>query len=162
MDPLTQLGLLATIAATYSGFIAVFIVLARDGRFEFADAHFVQAMVLGTIGVIVMALTPPVLALMMPTERMWLSVTVLAIIGGVPSVVYQAVQQSRLSKTEEPRRSPWAGTFPAGRWASWRLRPSSRRFSWPTSGPGLYVAGVTLMLAVSIWCFIAVVFRRFF
>jgi hypothetical protein len=28
--------------------------------------------------------------------------------------------------------------------------------------PGLYVAGVTLMLAVSIWCFIAVVFRRFF
>jgi hypothetical protein len=27
---------------------------------------------------------------------------------------------------------------------------------------GLYVAGVTLMLAVSVWCFIAVVFRRFF
>ena len=29
MDPLTQLGLLATIAATYSGFIAVFIAFTK-------------------------------------------------------------------------------------------------------------------------------------
>ncbi len=31
MDPLTQLGLLATIAATYSGFIAVFIAFTQGG-----------------------------------------------------------------------------------------------------------------------------------
>lgn len=161
MDPLTQLGLLATIAATYSGFIAVFIVLARDGRFESADAHFVQAMVLGTIGVIVMALTPPVLALMMPTERMWLSVTVLAIIGGAPSVVYQAVQQSRLSKTETAK-IPMGWHVPGWALGFLALAAFVAAVFVADIRPGLYVAGVTLMLAVSIWCFIAVVFRRFF
>src|SRR5215813_13337298 len=103
MDPLTQLGLLATIAATYSGFIAVFLAFTKDGRFEKADGHFVQAMVLGTIGVIVMGLTPPVLSMMMPMPQMWEVISIVAIVGGVPSMIYQAWQQSRLSKEETSR-----------------------------------------------------------
>ncbi len=161
MDPLTQLGLLATIAATYSGFIAVFIAFTKDGRFESADAHFVQAMVLGTIGVIVMALTPPVLMLMMPADQMWFVVSVFAIVGGVPSMLYQAWQQSRLSKIETSKvpvgwHAPgWALGFIA-------LAAFAAGLVYPDIRSGFYVAGVTLMLTVSIWCFIAVVFRRFF
>jgi hypothetical protein len=161
MDPLTQLGLLATIAATYSGFIAVFIVLAKDGRFETADAHFVQAMVLGTIGVIVMALAPPVLVLMMPADRMWLAMTIFAILGGVPTMIYQAIQQSRLSKAEAVK-VPLGWHIPG--WALGFLALAAFAAALLVEGnrPGLYVAGVTLMLSVSIWCFIAVVFRKFF
>jgi hypothetical protein len=161
MDPFAQLGLLATIAATYSGFIAVFIAFTKDGRFEAADAHFVQAMVLGTIGVMIMALAPPVLALMMPQERMWFVITIFGIIGGVPSVAYQAWHQNRLQKADAANIPPgwhipgWALGFLA-------LAAFIAALIFADIRQGLYVAGVTLMLTVSIWCFIAVVFRRFF
>lgn len=160
MDPFAQLGLLATIAATYSGFIAVFIAFTKDGRFESADGHFVQAMVLGTIGVIVMSLTPPVLSLMMPPDQVWLVVTVFAIVGGVPSAAYQGWQQSRL--TAEEKKIPLAWHTPG--WALGFLAVAAfvAALIYPGIRAGLYVAGVTLMLSVAIWCFIAVVFRRFF
>lgn len=161
MDPFTQLGLLATIAATYSGFIAVFIAFTKDGRFEIADAHFVQAMVLGTIGVMVMALAPPVLVLMMPEPRMWFVMSVFGIGGGVPSMIYQAVQQSRLSK-EETAKVPMVWHAPGWAFGFLALVAFVAALLYPSIRPGLYVAGVTLMLIVSIWCFIAVTFRRFF
>ena len=161
MDPLSQLGLLATIAATYSGFIAVFIAFTKDGRFESADGHFVQAMVLGTIGVIVTSLTPPVLVLMMPAERMWLVVTVFAIAGGIPSMLYQGWQQSRLSK-EETSKVPMGWHAPGWALGFLALAAFVGALVNPGIRSGLYVAGVTLMLTTSIWCFIAVVFRRFF
>jgi hypothetical protein len=161
MDPLTQLGLLATIAATYSGFIAVFIAFTKDGRFEASDGHFVQAMVLGTIGVMVMALAPPVVSMMMPAPRMWLIMSIVAIAGGVFSILYQAMQQSKLSKTDVSKVSigwhvpGWALGFLA-------LAAFIAALIFSDIRPALFVAGVTLMLSVSIWCFIAVVFRRFF
>jgi hypothetical protein len=161
MDPLTQLGLLATIAATYSGFIAVFIAFTKDGRFESADGHFVQAMVLGTIGVMVMALTPPVLSMMMPLERMWFVMAIFAIVGGVPSMIYQGMQQSRLSKVEASK-VPMGWHVPGWALGFLALAAFGAALVLPEMRPGLYVAGVTLMLTVSIWCFIAVVFRRFF
>jgi len=161
MDPLTQLGLLATIAATYSGFIAVFLAFTKEGRFELADGHFVQAMVLGTIGVIVMSLTPPVLSMMMAMPDMWQVVTVFAVVGGGPSVIYQAWQQSRLSK-EESAKIPMGWHAPGWGLGFLALAAFIAAMFYPNIRPGLYVAGVTLMLATSIWCFIAVVFRRFF
>lgn len=161
MDPLTQLGTLATIAATYSGFIAVFIAFTREGRFEKADGHFVQAMVLGTIGVIVMSLTPPVLALLMPPEQMWLVVTLIAIAGGVPSMLYQAWHQSRLSKAEAGQ-IPLVWHAPGWLLGFLALAAFAAGVAYPGVRAGFYVAGVSLMLATSIWCFIAVVFRRFF
>ena len=160
MEPLTQLGLLATIGATYSGFIAVFIAFTKDGRFEVSDAHFVQAMVLGTIGVMVMALTPPVLSMMMPADRMWFTVTVFAIVGGVPSMLYQAWQQTKLTKEEAKVPVGWHA--PGWALGFMALAAFVAAYLYPDIRAGLYVAGVTLMLTVSIWCFIAVVFRRFF
>lgn len=161
MDPLTQLGLLATIAATYSGFIAVFIAFTKDGRFEASDAHFVQAMVLGTIGVMIMALTPPVLSMMMPMEQMWFAVTIFAMVGGIPSMLYQAWQQTRLTKEDE-KKVPDGWHAPGWALGFLALAAFVAAFFYPNIRSGLYVAGVTLMLTVSIWCFIAVVFRRFF
>ena len=161
MDPLTQLGLLATIAATYSGFIAVFIAFTKDGRFEATDGHFVQAMVLGTIGVMVMALAPPVLSMMMPPERMWFVMAIFAIGGGVPSMIYQGMQQSRLSK-QDALKVPTGWHIPGWALGFLALAAFGAALVLPDIRPGLYVAGVTLMLTVSIWCFIAVVFRRFF
>ncbi len=161
MDPLTQLGLLATIAATYSGFIAVFIAFTKDGRFEVTDAHFVQAMVLGTIGVIVMSLAPPVLVLLMPAERMWFAVTAFAIAGGVPSMIYQAWQQTTMPE-DERRKIPGGWHLPGWGLGVAALAAFIAGLMYPHFRPGLYVAGVTFMLATAIWCFIAVVFRRFF
>lgn len=161
MDPLTQLGLLATIAATYSGFIAVFIAFTKDGRFEASDGHFVQAMVLGTIGVMVMALAPPVLSMMMPRDQMWFVMAIFAIIGGVPSMIYQGVQQSRLSKGDVSK-VPLGWHVPGWALGFLALTAFGASLFAPDIRPGFYVAGVTLMLTVSIWCFIAVVFRRFF
>lgn len=161
MDALGQLGLLASIAATYSGFIAVFIAFTRDGRFEKADGHFVQAMVLGTIGVIVMALAPPVLSLMMPLESVWQVMSVVAIAGGAPSMAYQAWHQASLSK-EEAARIPVGWHAPGWGLGLLAIAAFAGALAWPHLRAGLYVAGVTLMLATSIWCFVAVVFRRFF
>jgi hypothetical protein len=161
MDPLAQLGLLATIAATYSGFIAVFIAFTKDGRFEATDGHFVQAMVLGTIGVMVMALAPPALSMLMPLDRMWFAMAIFAIIGGVPSMIYQGMQQSRLSKSDTSK-VPLGWHVPGWALGFLALATFGASLFAPEVRPGLYVAGVTLMLTVSIWCFIAVVFRRFF
>jgi hypothetical protein len=161
MDPLAQLGLLATIAATYSGFIAVFIAFTKEGRFETADAHFIQAMVLGTIGVIVMGLVPPVMAMMMPVHDMWIVMTAFALTGAIPSMVYQAWHQSRLSK-EEVSRIPVGWHAPGWALGFLAVAAFGAGLAREELRPGLYVAGVTLMLAVSVWCFIAVVFRRFF
>jgi hypothetical protein len=161
MDPLTQLGLLATIAATYSGFIAVFIAFTKEGRFESADAHFVQAMVLGTIGVIVMSLTPPVLALLMPLPRMWFVMTVFAIVGGVPSMIYQAWQQLTMPE-EERKKVPGGWHLPGWGLGVAALAAFVAGLIHPEFRPGMYVAGVSFMLATAIWCFIAIVFRKFF
>ncbi len=54
-----QLQLLAEIAATYTGFIAVFIVFTkRDGKFSPTDQHFVQAMIISCMVSMVAALVP--------------------------------------------------------------------------------------------------------
>jgi hypothetical protein len=161
MDALSQLGLLASIAATYSGFIAVFTVLARDGKFEKADGHFVQAMVLGTIGVITMALMPPILALMMPRAQVWWVATLVGIIGGVPSLAYQIWQQVTMPE-DEKRKIPAGWHIPGWGLGLLALVAFFAAAAYPELREGLYVAAVTLMLATAIWCFIAIVFRKFF
>jgi hypothetical protein len=161
MDAQQQLGLLASIAATYSGFIAVFIAfIGKDGRFAISDGHFVQAMVLSTIGVIVLALTPPALALIAP-QQTWLYVTLFAIIAGIPSALFQAWQQVREA------RDPSQKIAPVWHVPSWVLGIAS--FACYIAGmmneaarAGYYVAGVSMILGIAIWSFIAIVFRKFF
>jgi hypothetical protein len=162
MDALTQLGLLASIAATYSGFIAVFIAfIGKDGRFAVSDGHFVQAMVLSTIGVVVLALSPPALSLILPVDQMWLDVTLFAIIAGLPSTLFQAWQQ--VKEARDPTQKIAAFWHVPG----WVLGLGSfacfvAGLMQPELRAGFYVAGVTLVLGIAIWCFIAIVFRKFF
>lgn len=162
MGALEQLVGIAQIAATYSGFIAIFIAfVGKDGRFASSDGHFVQAMVLSTIGVIVLALAPPALSLVLPEASMWFDMTLFAVIGGLPSVAFQAWQQVREARDKTQRiAATWhvpGWLFGIGAFACFfagLIRPEMRA--------GFYVSGVTLTLAVSIWCFIAIVFRKFF
>ena len=50
MNELELLGLIAEIAATLLGFIAVFLALSNEeGRFSAADRHFIQAIVLCSV-----------------------------------------------------------------------------------------------------------------
>jgi hypothetical protein len=108
-----------------------------------------------------MALTPPVLSMMMPLDQMWFVMAIFAIAGGVPSMIYQGAQQSRLSK-DDAAKVPLGWHAPGWALGFLALAAFGAALVVPGVRPGLYVAGVTLMLTVSIWCFIAVVFRRFF
>ena len=162
MDAQGQLGLLATIAATYSGFIAVFIAfVGKDGRFLSSDGHFVQAMVLSTMGVVVLSLAPPVLFLLEKPETVWWQVTLFAVVVGAPAGVFQTWQQVKEARDKTQRIAPFwhvpGWLLGLGSFASFvaaLMQPELR--------PGFYVAGVTMALGVAIWCFIAVTFRRFF
>jgi hypothetical protein len=162
MGAMEQLQGLAQIAATYSGFIAVFIAFVnKDGRFSADDAHFVQAMVLGTIGTIILALAPPVLGLMMPRQQVWFSVTVFAVVGGVPAALYQAWTQRRIDKADV-RQVHVAWHVPGWALGFCALACFVVALLKPELREGMYVAGVTLSLTISIWCFIAITFRKFF
>lgn len=162
MDAQQQLGLLASIAATYSGFIAVFLAfIGKDGRFAVSDGHFVQAMVLSTIGVVVLALTPPALSLIVSPAETWRGVTLFAIIAGLPSTLFQAWQQVREARDPSQRIAAFWHV------PGWVLGVAS--FACFIAGlmneavrAGYYVAGVSLILGVAIWSFIAIVFRKFF
>ena len=162
MGAMEQLQGLAQIAATYSGFIAVFIAFVnKDGRFSADDAHFVQAMVLGTIGTIVLSLAPPVLGLMMAHEQVWFVVTSGAVIAGIPSAIYQAWVQSR-PMPDDAAKIPVGWHVPGWGLGFCALACFIAALLFPTVREGLYVAGATLSLTISIWCFIAITFRKFF
>ena len=162
MGAMEQLQGVAQIAATYSGFIAVFIAFVnKDGRFSADDAHFVQAMVLGTIGTIILALSPPVLGLMMARERVWFVVTSAAVIAGIPTTIYQAWLQSRPLPENTPQ-IPIGWHVPGWALGFCALACFFAALLMPAIREGLYVAGVTISLTISIWCFIAITFRKFF
>jgi ABC-type dipeptide/oligopeptide/nickel transport system permease component len=162
MDPLDQLGTIAEIAATYSGFIAVFIAfVGRDGRFAAADAHFVQAMVLATLFTLVCALAPRVLSLFIPSARLWLASSIVAFVISAPIGVYQAWAQMRMPDHESQKISMvwhvpgWALAAASG--VSFILALTG----W-ISAQGFYLAGTTFSLGIAVWCFVAIVFRKFF
>jgi len=162
MDAQQQLGLLASIAATYSGFIAVFIAfIGKDGRFAVSDGHFVQAMVLSTIGVVMLALAPPALALIVSREQTWLDVTLFAVIAGLPSTAFQVWQQIREARDHSQKIAAfwhvpgWVlGLAAFACFVAGLMNESVRS--------GYYVAGVSMILGIAIWSFIAIVFRKFF
>jgi hypothetical protein len=162
MHAIEQLGVNAEISTVFAGFIAIFIAFAgRDGRFAAADAHFVQAMVLANMYTIAFGLLVPVLSLLMLEERAWFVASLAAVLVAVPIGAYQTWIQFKMPRDESQKISLW---WHAPGWA----------LAWATAlcylaalfelGPtaGYYVAGNTLSLAIAIWCFVAIVFRKFF
>jgi hypothetical protein len=162
MHALDQLGLIAQIATTYSGFVAIFIAfVGRDGRFAAADAHFVQAMVFATAYTLVFALAPPVLSQLMADADVWHTSSLLAVLISLPIGAFQVWMQFKMPGEESQKISPWwhvPGWALAGATALVYL---TAFLGW---GPpaGLYVGANTLSLAIAVWCFIAIVFRKFF
>jgi len=158
----SQLTTLAEISATLLGFIAVFLVLSRsDGRFEEADRHFIMGLVLGSVTIVILALTPQILRLYEIGQDIWFVATLIAVAIGSFSGIYQARVQWKMSR-EEAMKIHWGWHFGA-----WGLAVACSLF-FAAGLVGLldlkaaYVTAVSLMLAVTLWCFVGVVFRRFF
>jgi hypothetical protein len=162
MDPFIQLGLVAEIAATYLGFIAVFIVFSRnDGRFAESDKHFIQGIVISSTSAIVFALLPRVLIQFFDAARVWDISVITALILGTIVTLYQAWSQFVMS-AEESKKVHWSWHVPAWAFAALSFVLILAALLGMIPKIGAYTAATTSLLAVAIWCFIAIVFRKFF
>ncbi|MFO1186270.1 MAG: hypothetical protein U1E87_01705 [Alphaproteobacteria bacterium] len=162
MHAVEQLNVNAEISAVFAGFIAVFVAfVGRDGRFAKADGHFVQAMVLANMYTIALALLVPVLGLIIAEEQAWYWSSLAAVAIAAPIGAYQTIMQFKMPDDESQKISIlWHLPGWALAWAT-ALAYLAALLAWgPT--PGFYVAGNTLSLAIAIWCFVAIVFRKFF
>ena len=162
MDAFDQLNLVAEIAAALIGFIAVFLALSKsDGRFSESDRHFIQALVITSALAIVFALVPRSISLFNDNGSIWRTASIVAVILGSMAMFSQARQQLRMSRGEATKIH-WSWHFVA-----WALGASTGilfvlALLDNTRTIAYYVSGVSLMVPLSLWVFVGVVFRRFF
>jgi hypothetical protein len=162
LDAFDQLNLVAEISAALIGFIAVFLALSKsDGRFAESDRHFIQALVITSALAIVYALVPRSISLFNDNESIWRTASILAVILGSAAMVVQARQQIRMSRSEAADIH-WLWHFVA-----WALSVSIAvlfvlALLDGTKSIAYYVSGVSMMVPLSLWVFVGVVFRRFF
>ena len=101
MEGFEQLSLIAEIAATFAGFIAIFIAFSRDdGRFSDGDKHFIQAIVLNSAFVIVFALAPQAFSKLFDLESVWKINGWCALAVGAIIAIYIAIQQLQMDEDE--------------------------------------------------------------
>lgn len=157
-----QLTTMAEISATLLGFIALFLFLSKsDGHFEEADRHFIMALVLNSVTVVVLALTPQILNLYETGEDIWIIATTVALVIGSSSAAYQGRVQWKMSRDEATKIH---GGWHTGAWSMAAVTAFfivAGLFGY-LDAKAAYVTAVSLMLAVALWCFVAIVFRRFF
>ncbi len=162
MEAFDQLDMVAEIAAALLGFIAVFLALSKtDGRFSESDRHFIQALVTTAALAIIFSLTPRAFSLFTGDANVWYAATILAITIGSLNMLLQARQQLRMSR-DEAVQIHWVW-----HWLAWPIAVSGG-ILWvlalidSANTAAYYVGGVSLMIPLCLWVFIAVVFRRFF
>ena len=141
--------------------MAVFLALSRsDGRFAESDRHFVQAMVLSSSLCLVMGLTPAGLIGMLGKDAWFVSLIIGAIGGALVSTV-MAWTQWHMPAEESAKVNPlwhvppWSLAFVGSALIIIGLFDEARSAHY-------YVLSATVLVGISVWCFIAVVFRRFF
>ncbi len=162
MEAFDQLDMVAEIAAALLGFIAVFLALSKtDGRFSESDRHFIQALVTTAALAIIFSLTPRAFSLFTGAANVWYAATILAVTTGSLSAYLQARQQLRMSR-DEAAKIHWVWHFLA-----WALSVSGGillvlALFDSANTAAYYVGGVSLMIPLCLWVFIAVVFSRFF
>jgi len=162
MNEFDQLSLIAEIAAALLGFIAVFIALSKsDGRFAASDRHFIQAMVMTAALAIVLALVPRALALFVSDSDVWRIAAAGGIVFGSVAMVLQARQQIGMSR-EEAEKIHWLWHAVAWLLAGMSAVMFILTLTNTARASAYFVAGVTVMVLLSLTVFIAVVFRRFF
>jgi hypothetical protein len=162
LEAFKQLDLVAAIAATLLGFIAVFLALSnKDGRFSEADRHFVQALVTTSALAIVLSLAPRSISLFTAVANPWYAATILAITMALTNTFLVARQQLRMSRDEAAKihwiwhSVAWTLSAMSGMLFVLALFDSANTAAY-------YVGGVSLAIPICLWVFIAVVFRRFF
>jgi hypothetical protein len=162
LEAFDQLDLVAEIAVVLLGFVAVFLALSRaDGRFAESDRHFIQALVLGSALAIILALAPRSISLFVTDASVWYAATILAFVLGSISMFVQVRLQLRMSR-DEAAQIHWMWHFVA-----WALSIASGLLFLlaildSTRIAAFYVSGVSLLIPLSLWVFIGLVFRRFF
>ena len=160
-DAFEHLGLVAEISATILGFIAVFLAVSRsDGKFSAADRHFVQALVLSSAFAVVFALLPSALSFYMD-DGVWYSSLIIAGFFGISITFIMAYTQFRMPKDEAASVNALWHVFP---WTLGTVATVSIAFALLTGKYeiGSYIIALTSMIGLSLACFIAIVFRRFF
>jgi|APSaa5957512535_1039671.scaffolds.fasta_scaffold46402_2 hypothetical protein len=162
MTPIDQLYLVAEIAAAILGFIAVFIALSKEnGRFSESDRHFIQALVLSSILAIVLALTPSSLRLFFSEEVVWQYSVYLSIALGSIVSILMAWEQLHMSTTET-RSVNWLWHVPPWGMAIAVMTSLAFAVVQDANYVEAFVISATLMIPLSLWCFTAIVFRKFF
>ena len=162
LDAFNQLDLVAEIAAALLGFIAIFLALSKtDGRFAESDRHFIQALVLSSSLAIILAIAPRPISLFVADESVWYASAIMALVLGSLIFTMQIRQQLRMSRLEATQIH-WMWHFVA-----WGLGIASAvlfvfALLDSTRTTAFYVSGVSLLMPLSLWVFIGVVFRRFF
>lgn len=162
MNAFDQLDLIAEIAAALLGFIAIFLALSKtDGRFAASDRHFIQALVLSSSLAIILALAPRAISLFGAADTAWRSAAVVALSLGSVVMILQGRLQLKMSR-EESAEIHWL--WHVGAWALGVASASLFVLALIDSSQivAYYVSAVSLMLPLSLWVFIGVVFRRFF
>ena len=160
-DAFEHLGLVAEISATILGFIAVFLAVSRsDGKFSAADRHFVQALVLSSAFAVVFALMPSALSYFIE-DGLWRTSLFIAGGFGFTITIIMAYTQFHMPKEEAASVNvlwhvlPWTLGTLATVAIAWALITRDYEI-------GNYVIAMTSMIGLSLACFIAIVFRRFF
>ena len=162
MEAFDQLDLVAEIAAALIGFVAVFLALSKkDGRFAESDRHFIQALVMVASITIILSLAPRSISLFTDSANAWFASTILALTLASLNTIMTVRQQLRMSR-DEAVQIHWI-------WHSvaWVLGALSALLVVlalfdSTRVVAYYVAGISLLIPLCLWVFIAVVFRRFF
>ena len=161
MEVFDQLDVIAEISATLLGFVAVFLALSNNhGRFEESDRHFVQALVLNSAYCIVLGLAPRALSAIFE-DSFWMISLCLAAAGGALISTIMAWTQIRMA-TEETSKVHFLWHVPPWGFGTIATALIVSGFIYPVHASALYVNAATVLVGVAVWCFIAVVFRRFF
>ncbi len=161
MEVFNQLELITEISATLLGFVAVFLALSnKDGRFQESDRHFVQALVLNSSYCIVLGLAPRALSFLFESN-FWTLSLVIAAIGGLVVATVMGWTQWHMSEAESSKVHYLWHVPP---WGLARVITALvlAGFFYPENPHALYANAATVSVGIAIWCFIAVVFRRFF
>lgn len=161
MEVFNQLELITEISATLLGFVAVFLALSnKDGRFRESDRHFVQALVLNSSYCIVLGLAPRALSFLFEST-FWVLSLGIAAVGGLIVAIVMAWTQWHMSENEK-NRVHFLWHVPPWGLATAITVLVLAGFIYQDHAHALYANAATVSVGIAIWCFIAVVFRRFF
>lgn len=162
MDTFDQLDVVAEIAAALLGFFAVFLALSKgDGRFSDSDRHFIQAIVLSASIAIVLALLPRALSFHIADTSVWTTASAVGIVLGGLAMGHVAWRQLRMPK-HEAALVHWG--WHIGAWSLALLASILLVLAAISDAraAAFFVSGVSAMIPLGLFCFIGVVFRRFF